>query len=130
MYSREKNLELHFKCSTPISASERELYERCESIYALEGKAFDLVALDYHKLGLCVARNIPRIYEIRAALYSKEQESDDNGYPVPAKTIEVLVRTLSKSEEAVREALAFYLDDYYIGGYSMPYEQIDEELLF
>ena len=119
-----------YQYSTPISAIDRELYDHCQSIYALEGFAFDLVALDYHKLSLCVARNIPRFYEIRVQLYSKEQQDDGNGYPVPAKVIEILLRTLSKSEEAVHEALKSYLDEYYIGGYWQPYEEIDEKLMF
>ena len=43
MLTQEKNLELHFQCSTPILAIDRNLYDRCREICELEGLAHDLI---------------------------------------------------------------------------------------
>ncbi|MDJ0713897.1 MAG: hypothetical protein QNJ54_06725 [Prochloraceae cyanobacterium] len=111
-------------------AIDRELYNRCRTICELEGLAHDLVVHGFPKQALCIASNIPRIYHIRVELYSKEQEADDRGYPVPARVIFVNVKTLSPTEEAVREALSAYLHEFEIGGYWQPEAEIDEDLLF
>ena len=113
-----------------ILAVGNELFNRCEEICALEGLANDLVVYGLPKQALCIAENIPKIYHVRVELYSKEQEADDRGYPVPKKVIFVDVQTLNPTEEAVREALSAYLEEYEIGGYCQPEAEIDEDLLF
>ncbi len=113
-----------------ILAVDQALFNRCERICALEGLAHDLAVLNFHKFAAEIARIIPKIYNIRVELYSKELESDDRGYPVPARVIYVDVKTLSPTEEAVREALRSYLDEYEIGGYTQPEAEIDEQLMF
>ena len=126
----KKNLELHFQCSTPILAIDRELYNRCRTICELEAIAHELVVFGFPKQALCIAENIPRVYQIRVELYSKELDADDRGYAVPKKVIFVNVKTLNPTEEAVREALSAYLEEYEIGGYWQPEAEIDEELMF
>ncbi len=126
----QKSLELHFQCSTPILAIDRDLYDRCRTICSLEGLANDLVVYGLPKQALCIASNIPRIYHVRVELFSKEQEADDRGYAVPKKVIFVDVKTLNPTEEAVREALSAYLHEYEIGGYCQPEAEIDEQLMF
>ena len=121
-----------------ILAVDDALYNRCERICALEGLANDLVVYGLPKQALCIACSIPKIFKVRVELYSKEQEADvplrgslrDRGYPVPKKVIFVNVKTLSPTEESVREALSSYLHEYEIGGYCQPEAEIDEDLLF
>ncbi len=119
-------------------ATDRALYDHCERICALEGLANDLVVYGLPKQASYIAESIPRVYQIRVELYSKEEEADvplrgslrDRGYPVPKKVIFVNVQTLSPTEEAVREALSAYLEEYEIGGYCQPEAEIDEQLMF
>ena len=113
-----------------ILAVDNALFNRCEGICALEGLANDLVVYGLPKQALTIASIIPKIYQIRVELYSKEQEADDLGYPVPKKVIFVDVQTLNPTESAVREALSAYLEEYEIGGYCQPEAEIDEDLLF
>ncbi|MDJ0712875.1 MAG: hypothetical protein QNJ54_01485 [Prochloraceae cyanobacterium] len=113
-----------------ILAVGNELFNRCEGICALEGLANDLVVFGLPKQALYVASIIPKVYQIRVELYSKELEADDRGYAVPKKVIFVNVKTLNPTEEAVREALSAYLHEYEIGGYCQPEAEIDEDLLF
>ena len=115
---------------TSILAVDNALYKCCERICALEALADNLVVLDFHKFAAEIARIIPKIYNIKVELYSKELESDDQGYPVPARVMVVNVKTLSPTESAVREALGAYLDEFEIGGYCQPEAEIDEDLLF
>ncbi len=131
MYTQDqKTLELHFQCSTPILAIDRNLYDRCREICELEGLAHDLIVFGLPKQASYIACSIPKIYEVRVELYSKELEADDRGYPVPKKVIFVDVKTLNPTEEAVREALGAYLEEYEIGGYCQPEAEIDEQLMF
>ncbi len=113
-----------------ILAVGNELFNRCERICALEGLAHDLTVYGLPKQASCIASSIPKIYHVRVELYSKELETDDRGYPVPKKVIFVDVQTLNPTEEAVREALGAYLEEYEIGGYCQPEAEIDEDLLF
>ncbi|MDJ0717026.1 MAG: hypothetical protein QNJ54_22885 [Prochloraceae cyanobacterium] len=113
-----------------ILAVENELYKCCEQISALYGLANDLVVFGLPKQALYVSSTTPKVYKIKTELYSKEQVDDGFGHPIPARVIFVNIQTLSPTEEAVYEALKNYLDEYYIGGYSMPYEEIDEKLMF
>ena len=119
-----------FQYNMPILACDNDLYNQCQKICALEGLAHDLVFFGLSKQALFVAKSIPKIYQIRVELYSKQLEADDRGYPVPKKVIFVNVKTLSPTEEAVRKALSSYLHEYEIGGYCQPEAEIDEELMF
>ncbi len=113
-----------------ILAVDNALFKCCEHICALESLANDLVVFGLPKQALTIASIIPKVYQIRVELYSKEEEADDRGYPVPARVIYVTVKTLSPTEEAVREALKSYLDEFEIGGYCQPEAEIDEQLMF
>ncbi len=114
----------------PTIAVDNQLYNRCKQIYELEGLAHDLIVFGLPKQASYIACSIPKIFHVRVELYSKEQEADDRGYPVPKKTIFVHVQTLSPTESAVRAALSSYLHEYEIGGYCQPEAEIDEDLLF
>ncbi len=116
--------------ATTFLATDWALYDRCERICALESLAHDLVVYGLPKQASCIASSIPKIYEVRVELYSKELEADDRGYAVPKKVIFVNVQTLSPTESAVRSALKSYLDEYEIGGYTQPEAEINEELMF
>ena len=102
----------------------------CEEISAKESLANDLVVHGKPKQALFVAESIPKIFKVRVELYSKEQEPDARGYPVPKKVIFVNVQTLNPTEDAIVEAMSSYLEEFNIGGYTMPYQEIDKELLF
>ena len=114
----------------PTIAVDNQLDNRCERICSLEGLAHNQIVFGLPKQASYIACSIPKIYEVRVELYSKESESDDRGYAVPKKVIFVDVKTLSPTEESVREALSAYLDEYEIGGYCQPEAKIDEQLMF
>ncbi len=119
-----------FQYNKPTLAINRELYNRCRQIGELEVLSHDQVVHSLSKQALCIASSIPKVYLVRVELYSKELDADAFGYPIPKKVIFVNVQTISPTEKAVHKALQSYLDEYYIGGYWQPYEEIDEKLMF
>ena len=129
MINEQNNFDQDRNFSQQI-AVDNALFIRCGEICELEATAHDLVLFGLPKQAQKIASTIPKVYKIKAELYSKEQVDDGFGHPVPAQTIFVNVKTLSPTEEAVREALVAYLEDYEIGGYWQPEAEIDEELMF
>ena len=137
MLNHENNFDQDRNFSQQITV-DNALFNRCREICELEATAHDLVVHGFPKQALCIASSIPKIYNIRVELYSKQLEADvplrgslrDRGYPVPARVIFVNVKTLSPTESAVRKALSAYLEEYEIGGYCQPEAEIDEDLLF
>ncbi len=129
MINEQNNFDQDRNFSQQI-AVDNALFIRCREICELEATAHDLVLFGLPKQALTIASIIPKVYKIKAELYSLEQVDDGFGHPVPAKTIFVNVKTLSPTEEAVHEALSFYLDEYEIGGYWQPEAEINEQLMF